>query len=138
MKALLKLNVVILVLSVGCVQLEKNQLHFIPLIRTLLQSSDSNLSQPQQPEFVPQIPQASPQPLPQLLPPVFLPTPGLITILNSITIQASPPTASIYYTTDGTIPTTSSNLYTTPIKNVWALAGRQIRAFATNPGYLDR
>jgi len=137
MKALLKLNVVILVLSVGCVQLEKNQLHFIPLIRTLLQSSDSNLSQPQQPEFVPQIPQASPQPLPQLLPPVFLPTPGLITILNSITIQASLPTASIYYTTDGTIPTTSSNLYTTPIKNIWALAGRQIRAFATNPGYLD-
>ena len=76
--------------------------------------------------------------LTSVITPVFLPTPGLITILNSITIQASPPTASIYYTTDGTIPTTSSNLYTTPIKNVWALAGRQIRAFATNPGYLDR
>ncbi len=99
MKALLKLSVVILALSVGCVQLEKNQLHYLPVIRILFQSSDSNLppqvSKPQQPD-VPQISQPPPQPLPQLGPPVFIPTPGLFTSLNNITLQANPITASIY------------------------------------------
>ena len=73
----------------------------------------------------------------QLSPPVFTPGFGLITQLTNISISTSPPDASIYYTLDGTTPTINSNLYTTPLENVWALSGKKILAFSTKSGYLD-
>ncbi len=74
---------------------------------------------------------------PQLQPPVFSPAFGVTTQLTNISISADPLDASIYYTTDGSTPTTSSNLYSSPLVNVWALAGKTFQAFSTKSGYLD-
>lgn len=39
--------------------------------------------------------------------------------------------------TDGTNPTTSSSEYTSPLENVWFLAGKTIQAFAVKSGMMD-
>ena len=53
---------------------------------------------------------------------------------NAISITSETPDATIYYTTDGSIPTTSSNLYTTPLwKNV---SGVTIKAIAVKENML--
>ena len=47
--------------------------------------------------------------------PVFSPAGGTYTSPQSVTISSTVPSASYYYTTDGTTPTTSSNLYSGPV-----------------------
>ena len=47
--------------------------------------------------------------------PTFSPTPGTYTSAQTVAISDSTSGATIYYTTDGTIPTTSSTKYTAPI-----------------------
>ena len=42
-----------------------------------------------------------------------------------------------YYTTDGTNPTTSSSQYSSPLVNIWSLAGKTIKAFAVKSGMTD-
>ena len=47
--------------------------------------------------------------------PTFNPPAGMYATLQSVTISTTTSDASIYYTTDGTAPTTSSTLYSTPV-----------------------
>ena len=47
--------------------------------------------------------------------PVFNPAGGIYTAPVTVTITCATPNASIYYTTDGSIPSSSSTLYTAPI-----------------------
>jgi len=104
--------IILFQLVLNCIKLERNPLHFLPALVT-----------------------QSGQPSTQLPPPIFSPTPGLRSSLSDISIFANPPDASIYYTTNGSTPTTSSSLYSDPIANVFALAGKPIQAFAVKSGY---
>jgi hypothetical protein len=47
--------------------------------------------------------------------PTFSPAPGAYTGAQSITISSTTAGATIYYTTDGTSPTTASTPYTGPV-----------------------
>jgi hypothetical protein len=47
--------------------------------------------------------------------PTFNPAPGSYTAVQTVTISTTTPSATIYYTTNGTTPTTSSTQYTGPI-----------------------
>lgn len=53
---------------------------------------------------------------------------------NAFAITTTTPEATIYYTTDGSTPTTSSSRYSTPIA---ASSGNSIRAIAVRPGYIS-
>jgi hypothetical protein len=63
--------------------------------------------------------------------PVFSPAGGTFTGTQTVTITSSTPTAAIYYTTDGTPPTTSSFKYSGPIS---VAANDTLRAFAVLAG----
>jgi hypothetical protein len=64
--------------------------------------------------------------------PVFSPKPATYTSTQSVTISDSTAGANIYYTTDGTTPTTSSNLYTGPIT---VSSTETVKAIAAASGY---
>jgi hypothetical protein len=64
--------------------------------------------------------------------PVFSPKPATYTSTQSVTISDSTSGATIYYTTDGSTPTTSSNRYTAPIA---VTSTETIKAIAASPGY---
>jgi len=64
-------------------------------------------------------------------PPVtFSPAAGTYTSAQSVTISDTDASAKIYYTTDGTTPSSSSNLYSGPIQ---VGASETIKAIATDP-----
>jgi len=64
--------------------------------------------------------------------PVFTPAPGTYTCAQTVTVSAATAGAVIYYTVDGTEPTTSS----TPYSGAIAVSGSQvIEALAIAPGY---
>jgi sugar lactone lactonase YvrE len=64
--------------------------------------------------------------------PAFSPAPGTYTSTQSVTISDATTGATIYYTTNGTTPTTLSTKYTSAI----AIASTEtIRAIASAPGY---
>src|SRR5580658_7210091 len=48
-------------------------------------------------------------------PPTFSPAPGTYTSTQTVTITDSTPNSTIYYTTDGSAPTSSSSQYSGPI-----------------------
>lgn len=72
----------------------------------------------------------------QVASPVFSPAQGHYTSPQTITISTSTPLATLYYTTDGSTPTTSSTLYTSGI-HIWHLAGKILKAFGVKTGLLD-
>jgi Chitobiase/beta-hexosaminidase C-terminal domain/Putative Ig domain len=53
---------------------------------------------------------------------------------QTVTISSTTPNAYIYYTTDGSVPSTGSNLYTGPIS---VLTNQTIRAIAVAGGFLN-
>lgn len=64
--------------------------------------------------------------------PIFSVPPNNYTTAQSVAISSPDPNVSIYYTTNGTVPTTASTLYTGPI-NVAATTVIKARAFSTDP-----
>jgi hypothetical protein len=64
--------------------------------------------------------------------PTFNPAPGTYTAAQSVTISDTTPGAVIYYTTNGTTPTTSSSVYSAAIK---VSATTTIEAIAVASGY---
>jgi hypothetical protein len=64
--------------------------------------------------------------------PVFTPGGGTYTAAQSVTITDSMSGAAIYFTTDGTPPTTASRLYSGPIT---VSMTQTIKALAVNSGY---
>jgi hypothetical protein len=65
-------------------------------------------------------------------PPTFRPFPGTYKLVRTIKISDATAGATIYYTIDGTTPTTSSQVYSTPIPFNSNLT---VKTFATAPGY---
>ena len=63
--------------------------------------------------------------------PTFSPAPGAYSSSASVTLSDASPGATIYYTTDGTPPTTASNVYSSPI-NISTTT--TITAMAIGPG----
>ncbi len=75
---------------------------------------------------------------PPVEPPVFSPAPGNYTTAQpNITITTATAGATIYYTTDGSTPTTASTLYTTGLGHIWGIAGRTLKAIAVKSGSSD-
>jgi hypothetical protein len=72
----------------------------------------------------------------QVQTPSFSPAPALYTTVTNVTITCATAGASIYYTTNGTAPTTSSTLCTGPIPGTMDIT-RTIRTFATHAGMLN-
>jgi len=66
--------------------------------------------------------------------PAFSPAPGTFTSAQSVTLSDSTPGAAIYYTTNGSIPTHNSTLYSAPIA---ISSTTTISAVAIATGYLD-
>jgi sugar lactone lactonase YvrE len=64
--------------------------------------------------------------------PVLTPASGPFTASQMVYITDATPAAAIYYTTDGSIPTSASNPYTGPIS---LSATETIRAIAVSPGF---
>jgi len=71
-------------------------------------------------------------PVPPAATPTFSPVAGTYTSAQSVTISDSTPGATIYYTTDGSIPTTSSTVYNKPIA---VSSSETFQAIATASGY---
>ena len=69
--------------------------------------------------------------------PVFSPISGNYNTFQNLTITSATSGASIYFTVDGSTPTTNSNLYTGAATNLWVIAGLTLKAFATKSGMRD-
>ena len=72
--------------------------------------------------------------LPAAATPTFSPGTGTYTSVQTVTISDTTPGATIYYTTDGTTPTTSSTKYTAAIS---VTATKTINAIAVASGYTN-
>jgi hypothetical protein len=72
----------------------------------------------------------------QVAKPSFNPEPGHYGTPENISISTTTDGATIYYTVDGSTPTTGSTVYTTTM-HIWSLAGRSINALATKVGLLN-
>ncbi len=72
--------------------------------------------------------------LPTAATPTFSPAPGTYASAQTVTISDTTPGAAIYYTTNGTIPTTSSTRYTAPVT---VSATETIKAIAVATGYTN-
>ena len=70
----------------------------------------------------------------QVATPTFTPAPGTYTAAQSVTIATSTTNASIFYTTDGTTPTSASTRYTGPLS---IGATTTIKAIGTTSGLTD-
>lgn len=66
--------------------------------------------------------------------PTFNPAAGAVSANTKVTISCATQGSSIYYTTDGTVPTTSSSKYTAQIN---VAAAMTIKAIAVKDGYKD-
>ncbi len=70
--------------------------------------------------------------MPQAARPAFSPAGGSYASSKSVSISDTTPGATIYYTTDGTTPTTSSTIYSGPIT---VSSSKTLRAIAAARGY---
>ncbi len=75
---------------------------------------------------------STPQPQQAAASPTFSPSPGIFATGESVTVADSTAGATIYYTTDGTMPTTASSTYTAAIPFT---ADMTIKAIAAAGGY---
>ena len=75
-----------------------------------------------------------PPPPSQAATPTFSPAPGNYSSTQNVTLADSTAGASIYYTTNGTTPTTGSTLYSSPIA---VSSTTTIEAIATASGYTN-
>jgi hypothetical protein len=66
--------------------------------------------------------------------PAFSPAPGVYGLAQIVTLSSTTPNAQIYFTTDGTTPTTASDLYANPIP---VSDTQTIRAIAVTAGYAN-
>lgn len=66
--------------------------------------------------------------------PTFTPVAGTYTSPQSVTISSATPSATIYYTTNGTTPTTSSTVYSGPIT---VSTTQTLKAIAVAGGFLN-
>jgi uncharacterized repeat protein (TIGR03803 family) len=66
--------------------------------------------------------------------PTVSPAAGPYTTAQSVTLADTLASATIYYTTDGTLPTTSSTKYTAPVN---VTASQTINAIAVSSGYIN-
>jgi hypothetical protein len=73
--------------------------------------------------------------LPTAAAPVFKPIAGTYTSAQTVTLSDATAGATIYYTTNGTVPTTSSTKYTSA--GIKVAATETIEAFAVASGYLN-
>ena len=73
-------------------------------------------------------------PLGQVPYPQFTPLAGTYSSAQSVAISDTTPSSTIYYTTDGSTPTTGSAVYSTPLT---VNSTETINAFATATGYLN-
>jgi len=71
---------------------------------------------------------------PALSAPAFSPAPGTYTSAQSVTISDATAGAIIYYTTDGTTPTTSSTEY---MGAIWQSSTQTLKAIAVETGYAN-
>lgn len=67
-------------------------------------------------------------------PPTFSPVAGTYTTIQTVTLADTTAGASIYYTTDGSTPTTSSTLYSGPIQ---VLGSETVNAIGVLTGYAN-
>ena len=72
--------------------------------------------------------------LPQVATPTFSPEPGYFTSVQNVTIACTTANATIYYTLDGSDPTTTSAVYT---ESIDVSETTTIKAFAVKDGMLD-
>jgi glucosylceramidase len=73
---------------------------------------------------------------PQVATPTFSPAPGSYTSAQSVTLSDATAGASIYYTTDGSTPTTSSTLFSAS-SPIAVSSTATIEAIAVASGYID-
>jgi hypothetical protein len=66
--------------------------------------------------------------------PTFSPAAGTYTSAQTVTISDATPSATIYYTTNGSTPTTSSTLYSAPIN---VATTETVKALAVKSGYTN-
>jgi hypothetical protein len=66
--------------------------------------------------------------------PVFSPSPGTFTSPQTVTITDTTAGATIYYTTNGTAPTTSSTVY---MGAIWQSSTQTLQAIAVKSGYAN-
>jgi Legume lectin domain/Chitobiase/beta-hexosaminidase C-terminal domain len=66
--------------------------------------------------------------------PVFSPSGGTFLRSQTVAVSSATPSAAIYYTLDGSVPTTASTLYTGPIT---LTSTTTLRVLASAPGYLQ-
>ena len=66
--------------------------------------------------------------------PTFSPAAGTYPVAQSVTISCSTPSPTIYYTTNGTTPDTSSTVYSGPVT---VSASQTLQAIATASGYVQ-
>jgi hypothetical protein len=71
---------------------------------------------------------------PALAPPVLTPSPGIFTNSVELTLQPPNTNAALYYTLDGSLPTTNSTLYHGPFL---LTNSANVSANAWEPGYID-